>query len=862
MPETGKTLVEKLRKLSASFKDLTPDNKELIVRIGSQLEELAGCLPSELYKLSSVLNLALNALQAVYEKTSDDPFCLVNAIEMSLVAVGDFLSDAPNKNERLNDAGRALWITLGRSPEECPYRDDALNQKKIATLDEIAASLIRLEAQDLLGLSAIREMVRSLYESSRSPAGANQVLGQILKKLDASLEAGVCSQEILTSTGALIETAMSFVDQGKEGNKVLKEASLPDAQNAQSKKIKSKAADTSSKPAETTDSSPEPQKSQPAQSDASLIADYVTESFDYIEKAEAALLALETDASNAEAVNIVFRAFHTIKGTSSFLGYTLIAELAHKAENLLSKIRDKKIQYSGGYADLALRSVDMLKLLLEGVRNSLGGEPIIKPGNYDQLLSALGDPHSSGVSEKGAEDSGVSVRIGDILVSEGKVSRQDIEDAVAQQGNEPLGMALIKSKAASLSDVGRALRTQQQIKGGETFIDSSVRVRTDRLDRLIDMIGELVIAHSMVAQDKTMLSSENDALLKKVQHTAKFVRELQDLSMLMRMVPLKSTFQKMARLVRDLSQKNGKVVNFISEGEETEIDRNMVDIINDPLVHMMRNAIDHGIEYPDEREKAGKPSAGSVKLSAYHQSGNIIVEIQDDGRGLDRQKILDKAVEKGLLEAGKELVDNEIYNLIFLPGFSTADKITDVSGRGVGMDVVKKNIEALHGRIEIISRPGMGSTFIVKFPLTMAITDGMLLKVGSQRYVLPTVNISMSFRPAKEAVSTVANSAEMVMFRGRLIPIVRLHRIFGITDAAEDISQALLVVVEDREDRCALLVDDLITQQQVVVKSLGGTFVRKAKGVSGGAIMGDGRVGLILDVQGIIALSRGDTVKL
>jgi two-component system chemotaxis sensor kinase CheA len=369
------------------------------------------------------------------------------------------------------------------------------------------------------------------------------------------------------------------------------------------------------------------------------------------------------------------------------------------------------------------------------------------------------------------------------------------------------------------------------------------------------MVGELVIGHSMVAQDETVNSGTYPELQRKVNHTGKIVRQMQDLCMSIRMVPLKATVHKIARLVRDLARRQKIMINFIPVGEDTEIDRNMVDLINDPLVHLIRNAVDHGIEPPEERERNGKPRAGTLLLKAYHSGGNVVVEISDDGRGLDRDKITQKAVAKGLIQSSQNLSESEIVTFIFQPGFSTADKVTDLSGRGVGLDVVRRAVETLRGRVDVSSEFGKGCTFTVRLPLTMAITDGMLVKVGNQRYILPTVNIDMSFRPDPEALSTVAGRAETVIFKGKLMPIFRLHRLFDIKEAVEDLTSGLLIIIGDGNQRCALLVDELVGQQQVVAKSLG-DGIGNVQGISGGAILGDGRVGLILDPQGIAALAR------
>jgi two-component system, chemotaxis family, sensor kinase CheA len=401
----------------------------------------------------------------------------------------------------------------------------------------------------------------------------------------------------------------------------------------------------------------------------------------------------------------------------------------------------------------------------------------------------------------------------------------------------------------------KAAPKKQAVSQRETEVESSIRVNTARLDKLIDMVGELVIAQSMVAQDRQLQEERCHDLSRKVTHAGKIVRELQDLSMSMRMVPLRGTFQKMQRVARDLARKSGKSVDLVTDDGETEIDRHMVDILNEVLVHMVRNAIDHGIEPPEERELGGKPRTGTVRLTAFHSGGTVVVEIRDDGRGLNREKILRKAVAAGLADPDKALSDNEVFNMIFAPGLSTSDTVTDVSGRGVGMDVVRKGIETLHGRIDINTAPGAGATFTVRLPLTLAITDGMLVRVGPERYIIPTISIHLCFRPTRDSISTVSGRGEMVMLRGELMPIFRLHRLFGVKTAIEDPERGLLVVVGDEDRRCALLVDELLGQQQVVAKSLT-KAVGKIPGVSGGAILGDGQVGLILDPGEVAAQAR------
>jgi two-component system chemotaxis sensor kinase CheA len=740
------------------------------------------------------------------------------------------------------------------------------------TLHDVAALLIQLEPTD------INDVDRVL-----------QVLQDITGTQDRAVTCPDTARKLLTAAAQTLREVI-------RGKAVAPQAALDEANYliaAAIETIEDPTADTSQAAVPATRPAPEPLAPStpeapqvpgltfhllPADADAELIGDFVTECREYIEGAEVALLGLEVDPDDTEAINTVFRAFHTIKGTAAFLALDLVSEFAHHAESLLSRMRDREIRCTGGYADLALRAVDMLKVFMQGLQDALGRVEGEAPNGLVELLQHLANPEAAGYSEQGADTSlprvgdilvaqgkvaradveeAVSMppRLGDILVAQGIATREDIEEAEAMKGQERLGIALMRSGSAALPEVAQALRAQKRLASGEPTLESSVRVRTDRLDRLIDMVGELVIAHSMVAQDDIVLTQAHHELQKKITHAGKIVRELQDLSMSMRMVPFKATFQKMTRVLRDVAHKSHKEITFITDGEDTEIDRNMVDVISDPLVHMVRNAADHGIELPEVRERDGKPRHGTVRLAAYHTGGSVAVELQDDGRGLRRDKIVEKAKARGLIESDHGLSDAEVFNLIFEPGFSTAEQITDISGRGVGLDVVRRSIESLHGRIDISSEIGKGTTFTMYLPLTLAITDGMLVRVGSERYIIPTTDIYMSFRPKAEALSTVIGRGELVMLRGELIPLLRPYRLFNVPGAITDPTQGLLVVINDGERHCALLVDELLGQQQVVVKALG-SGIGYVAGVSGAAILGDGRVGLILDAAGLASLAR------
>ncbi len=614
-----------------------------------------------------------------------------------------------------------------------------MSSDSVFSLEDAPERMGQVEANDLPGLARLHGMLSDLSSSSSlSPAVAELVNQSAQKIKDLILEENPDPVTALVAASRLLEAAIKARDAPsaerpqypppEKAAAIDAVCTIPAPEDSKIEQPIASFVLSSSFPPPATES--DVSELLPPDADRDLIASFVTESRENLESAEASLLTMETDPNNLEAVNTVFRAFHTLKGTSGFLGLTRINQLAHRAESLLSRIRDREIRCTGGYADLALRSADLLNELVQSVQNVLGGETMSKPDGYNELMRVLADPEAAGVNGDPSEAPVPHLRVGDILVAGGKASREEVESAAASQGRHKIGEALLMSRVSSVTDLVQALRTQRRMDGGERTADSTVRVRTDRLDRLIDMVGELVIAQSIVAQDETVLESSHLSLLGKVAHAGKIVRELQDLSMSMRMVPLKATFQKMARLVRDLAHKSGKRVEFLTQGEDTEIARNMVDFIGDALVHMIRNAIDHGIETPEVRASHGKSGTGTMRLAAYHAGGSVVVELADDGKGLDRDKILKKALEKGLLSSDKALSESEVFSLICAPGISTAEQITDVSGRGVGMDVVHRNIEALRGRIEIASQPGQGTTFTLRLPLMVAVTDGMLVRVG------------------------------------------------------------------------------------------------------------------------------------
>ena len=387
----------------------------------------------------------------------------------------------------------------------------------------------------------------------------------------------------------------------------------------------------------------------------------------------------------------------------------------------------------------------------------------------------------------------------------------------------------------------------------------TVRVDCHRLDNLINVIGELVISGAMVEMEFAEWQKQSGRESQSLAHLSKTVRDLQELSLSLRMVPIAVTFQKMTRIVHDLARQLGKEIHFETEGEETELDKTVVDQIGDPLMHMVRNAADHGIESPEERIAANKPAEGQITLRAFHQGGNIYIELKDDGRGLDRQAIRRKAIERQLIREEDNLSHQEIDNLIFVPGFSTAKQITDVSGRGVGMDVVRRNVEALQGSVSIQSEMGRGSTVTIRLPLTLAIMDGLSIGLSDDVYILPLLSVVESFRPEPQEIKRVATKGEVVVVRGEIVPLLRVYRLLNVAARVTEPSEGIVVIVENQGKKCALLVDELLGQSQVVIKNLETNF-HKVAGIAGATILGDGRVAMILDIFGLMRLASNSYV--
>jgi len=625
---------------------------------------------------------------------------------------------------------------------------------------------------------------------------------------------------------------------------------------------------------------------------------FFEEAAEHVASLEAGLLRLESAPGDSELLDTIFRAAHSIKGGGGSLGFTDITRFTHVLESLFDRIRQRELTSSPDLVDLLLRATDMVRALLACARENLPA-----PEEMDAMIRALelrlGD-RTAPVGVSTQLPTAVARAFDLRFVPHGEIFLQGSDPALLIRNLGQVGELVdvradlsalprlrdldpercylafdikVRGEESELSDVFAFVEGASQIaftseRTAETIIQapvgtkvalevgSSIRVSTEKVDKIINLVGELVIAQAMIAQALRGVSGE--ALPQLAEAISMMVRnttQLQEHVMSVRMLPISTVFRRYPRLVRDLATSLGKQVELELVGDLTELDKTMIEGIGDPLTHLVRNAIDHGIELPDERARAGKPAQGKITLSASHQGGGVVIEIRDDGRGLDPERIRAKAIEKGFCSPSAVLDEQALYELVFRPGFSTAAEVSDVSGRGVGMDVVKRNIEALNGSVALSSKLGRGTTCLIRLPLTLAILDGLTLGVGGERFIVPLVNVIESLQPRPEDIFSVCGQIEMLRVRGETVRLVALHRLLGIAEP-ERRQRRLVTLVEAGGTKLALEIDELLGQSQVVIKSLETNYGR-VDGVLGATILGDGRVALILDVQALADIAAG-----
>jgi two-component system chemotaxis sensor kinase CheA len=574
--------------------------------------------------------------------------------------------------------------------------------------------------------------------------------------------------------------------------------------------------------------------------DAETIAVFLEEADELFADFEQCLLLLETLPDDREVINRAFRAAHTIKGGAGMLGLEPLALFTHELETLLDELRDKQLLCTQNIIDTMLASADVIKAHLALVREGRSE----KVPTQEQVLNRIWKVRADGDAQV-APPPVVGLAPGlqaCVPLAPAPLPLPPPQPIIVAP--LPSAPALIPPPAPSAPDSHRAESSS-----------ASIRVAIEKVDQLVNLVGELSITQAMIGQlVQDYRPNQLLTLQESVAQLERHCRDLQQRVLNIRMVPVKGVFERFNRLVRDASAQAGKLVTLEIHGEDTELDKTVVEKIADPLTHLVRNAIDHGLEPTDVRATVGKPPKGTLSLSAYQKGANIFIEVSDDGRGLDRARILAKGRERGLVAPGREPTDDEVWNLIFQPGFSTAEKVTNLSGRGVGMDVVRRNIDELQGKVSINTVPGKGTTFRIQLPLTLAMMDGLVVRVGQEVFLLPMISVITSFRPTARQLGRV-DSTEVVEMRGAYVPVVRLYEVLSLKEYVSEATRGIIVVIDDGNRTFGLMVDELMGQLQVVVKSLESNYGR-VKGITGATILGDGQVALILDAPALLALTR------
>ena len=594
-----------------------------------------------------------------------------------------------------------------------------------------------------------------------------------------------------------------------------------------------------------------------------MVTGFTQEALEQLDGAEQALLTIEdADAGEGknETLHEAFRNIHSFKGNCGFMGFVDLEKISHRAETVLDLMREDKIKPESSNTGVLLSMIDVLREITNGIAS---GEDGTVP-SIDVYIEILSEMIPSEIETKIQKEEKENAILEQSVIEEVKVipkNKVKEVESTSVQGEKPAAQPLqnmpkpaISKPSPKLSE--KEIADRKSTERARKAIRQDIRVDLNKLDSLINLVGELVIAESMVTRNPAAQAIEEENYYRAVHQLRRICDDLQDIAMSVRMIPVSGTFRKMIRLVHDLSHKAQKKIKLNIIGEETEVDKTVIEQIADPLVHIVRNSCDHGIETPQDRLSKGKSEIGNVTIEGRHEGGEVWIIITDDGKGLNKEKILAKAVERGLIQGtGSDLSDEKIFKLIFEPGFSTADKITDISGRGVGMDVVKKNIEKLNGRIDVKSEEGNGSTFILRIPLTLAIIDGMLVRVGNTKYTIPVLSIRETLRPDYSMVTVTPDGYEILTLRDEFIPVIRLHQLFGKNADSTRLDEGILVIVEDAGSSLAIFIDEIVGQQQTVIKGLS-DYIGKARGCSGCTILGDGSVSLIIDIGTLVSIAE------
>lgn len=715
-------------------------------------------------------------------------------------------------------------------------------QKIVSRLNYLRSVLGAYDSGDLMALVELKNTFQELADEMEGTAALKDVcrFAQLLSKLSMKLSVIESEKETLRILKESADGLSALFNKEKNGQE---SAALFNRLAREAQPIllaRPREEQTSSLPSYSED------YFKSIVDDKKMLSQLADEVKEHLDSAQFTLVELEYDDTNQENINKVFRNFHTIKGSSAFLGLKNIEEVGHEMENLLVLLRDGKLRISRDLIDVIFFGIELLRNLVSIMETNdfvipKMAESFKKVDIFDYI----------GLIRKILSQYQVK-KIGEILEEEGKLRPTDVRHILDRQTKteKKFGEIAVDEKLITKDELKDAIQKQKAPVGKKA---SYVKVSNERLNSLIDIVGELVINQSMLKQTIGNKEDATDTAERTISQLETITTNIKNLVLSMGMVPIAEIFNKLRVVIRNTSQELGRAIVVDIRGEETELDRNVIESIYDPLVHMVRNSVDHGIEPPDEREKLKKDRVGRIVVSAEHKGNGIEISVYDDGRGIDRDRVKEKALSMGLVEKEKidTMSDREIYALMFLPGFSTAQKVTEVSGRGVGLDVVKKNIEEIHGRIEVTSQKGQYTRFVIKLPLTLAIIEGFVTTIGQNKYVFPFNSIDEIMVPKAEFISTMDDGSMMLFNRGVYIPMLFAGEICHETDYKTALEDIILIIISHDNKNYGIVVDRVLGKQEIVIKTLG-EVLQGLSVFSGGTIFGDGTIGFVVDIEGFL----------
>jgi len=707
-------------------------------------------------------------------------------------------------------------------PTECNVVDEFFNEFAAETnehLDEIENNILTLE-KDLSNEELVHVIFRYLHTIKGLAGFAGQTLIQRLSHETETI-LDLCRKENCPVTKDILNITLGTVDIIRKictDCTLLSNAEFIEIVYGQLKNIENEVLVA------------ENQNIQETEVDDEFLQDFITEAKDHLEAIEMNILNLEKEPENEEIIHSLFRSFHTIKGLAGFVEQVLIGKIAHQTESLLDKCRKKTTKVSTKVVDIILNSTDFIKKICENNAISKDRDFLVEVNTHMQ-----GIQDAEVAPQEASDVIPLQIpKIGEILVEENKLKPEEVKVIIEKQKTEypdlKFGQIAVKEKKVETKDILNAVRVQQnKVLSSEEYM----RIATSKVDNLVDMVGELVITQSLVEQQAISSFGTDNIFYTNFNRMARITKDLQNLAMYLRLIPLKSTFQKISRIARDTINELNKEIEFSTSGDDTEIDRIVTEKLLDPLVHLVKNAIWHGIE-----------TKGVVKVSAYNKRGNIFIEVSDDGNGINTERVYQKALEKGLIDPNTEYADKEIQEFIMLPGFSTVEVANNIAGRGVGMDVVRTEIQKIGGKIDIISEKGKGSTFVLKIPVNHAIMNGTIVDINGSNYIIPTINVKQILQPKEEQWIYIHSRKAGIKVRDDIIPLISIDSLFGVPEKSSN----LVIILEQEQKYRALPVINVLDRREIVVKPLGKEF-SGLNFLSGMSILGDGKVSLILDVD-------------